>query len=244
MNAEQSNELATGHAVSNTLETITTTSELAALPAMQAALKTKLKLIASLAAIQALPTTGTTEDRDRVVAETNDAALIVAAAVLSYANANQLGDLAAKVRLCRSDFVRTRIGQRAQLARQVHDAALGVLPHLAGFGVTEAILDALLAKVGAADVILGSPRAVIMARRVATEKLGITFHEAWTLITQQIDPLMASQRKANPDAYALYQAARVVIDRPGSPAPEETGGGTPVPPDTSGTPTITQPKAG
>src|SRR5579864_6645672 len=88
MNAYQINVLATGHAVSDTLETFTTTSELAALRTLHAALKTKLKLIASLAATQALPTTGHTVDRDRVMGEATDAALLVTGSVLSYANAN------------------------------------------------------------------------------------------------------------------------------------------------------------
>src|SRR5947209_4610173 len=140
MNAYQLNRLAMSQSVSEVLETMTATGGVPALADKSAALKTLLSNIPSLTAVQALPTTGSTEDRDRVLGDAIDATLLVGASVLSYANTNQLGDLAAKVRVVPSDFTRLRIGARVPVMQQVHDAAAGVLAALANHGLTAASL--------------------------------------------------------------------------------------------------------
>jgi hypothetical protein len=182
-----------------------------------AALNASLNLIGSLAAIQTLPTVGNTADRDRALASATETALIIAGPVASYAHARRLGDLAAKVRINPSDFFLARLAERITLLQQVHDSAASVLASLAAYGVTEAALAEFQSQIDLANALLGTPRSRIIARRVATEKIAVVFQEMNDLLDYELDPLIASLRKSDPDSYALYQAARVVIARPGSP---------------------------
>ena len=234
------------HAVSTSLETITATNALPALVAKRAALKTKIEEINTHAAIQALPTKGKTKDRNKVFAAAVDATLVVAGLVLSYATASALADLAAKVQLKPAQLNKGRLIRRVQLMQQVYDAAEPLVAKLVDYGVTAATLTDLQTKIAAGDALISSPRTTIMARKVATENLGRAFEELGSLLDHELDPLVLSLREADPAGYALYQAARIVIDRPGTPAKTDDptgGGGTPVPPDGSGTPAATQPKA-
>ncbi len=57
-----------------------------------------------------------------------------------------------------------------------------------------------------------------MSRRVATGKLATTVLKMKRLIKKELDPLMEPFRTSNPDAFALYQAARLTINVPGSPS--------------------------
>lgn len=216
MNASQNNTVAMGHAVSTTLEIITATSGLPVLQARHAALKTKLVEIKAQAAVQALPLTGKTIDRDRVFTEVSDAAIAIAGLVWSYAKANQLEDLASTVRLNPSRFNQGRLAHRVQLAQQIQTAATGVLPQLADYNVTAAMLTELQTGIDAASALLSATRTSIVTRKLATEKLGILIGELVALLENEIDPLVGSLRRTKPDVYRRYTAARAVIDRPGS----------------------------
>ena len=72
-----------------------------------------------------------------------------------------------------------------------------------------------------------------VTRRAATAKLAGAFRKTHALIAKELDPLVEPLRLTDPDNYALYQASRVPINLPGTPAkPDETtGGSTPVPTD-------------
>ena len=233
MNARQSNALNMGQSVSKLLGTITATNELLALQAKRVALNTHLADITTFAADQALPITGQTRDRSRVFSTAIDATLAVAGPVASYAQAQELGELAAKVNLHRSAFDRGRITRRVQLMQQVHDAAAEVLAQLVDCGVTAAMLTDLQNKIDAANALVPVRRATVITRRVATAKLAGSFRKMHALIAKELDPLVEPLRLTDPDNYALYQAARLTINLPGTPAKTDdpTSGGTPVPTD-------------
>ena len=136
MKAKQINMLAMSHAVVKALNGIVETHPVPALVAKYDALKAKIAEIETQAAIQALPVTGKTVDRDQAFTDAIDATLLVADLVRSHARAKKLGDLEATVRLSRSRFAATRVANRVPLMRQVYDAAENVLLDLAGVGVT------------------------------------------------------------------------------------------------------------
>ncbi len=216
MNARQSSTQTMGQNVSVALETITATHALPALVAASVALKTYLTNIKFYAALQAVPTTGHTEDRGRVFSGAITTTLMVAGPVRSYAKTNKLGDLGAKVAHTISDIRQTRISQRVLLLQQVHDAAASVLPHLADYGVTAEMLAEQQTQIDAASGCLTTPRARIMSRRVATERLGEVIQKMRNLLADEVDPLMVRLQATDPDGYAMYQAARLTINRPGS----------------------------
>jgi hypothetical protein len=217
MTTTQNNLLTMGQSVSTSLETITATDVPPALAAVHPALKTAITEIQTIAAAQGLPTTGITRERDRVFATSAEATLLIAGLVLSYAKRRGLEDLAAKVDLNISELARGRFNLRIQRMQQVHAAATEVMAHLADFNVTAARLADLQAKITAAAEQITAARDSIVTRRVATEKLAEAFGRMTDLIEHHIDPLIEDRREIDPDAYKRYQAARVVIVRPGPP---------------------------
>jgi hypothetical protein len=203
---------------SSQLERLTATTECPALVAAHGALITKLEEADAHAAIQSLPIQGRTKDRNEVFAKTWNAAFVVAGLVRSYASANRLHDLAAKVRVKRYSFDRGRIRRRIELAQQIHDAAAGVLPQLAGYRVTAETLADLQTKIDAADALFTAIRSAIANRKLATGSLEEALRQAHDLLRDEIDPLVESLRDENPAAYALYRTARMIIHLPGTPA--------------------------
>jgi hypothetical protein len=215
MKTHQKNLMATGHSVSSVMKTITATRPVPALVAGQAALDNIMSDLTTFAALQAEPITGKTQDRNNVFTAAAEVTSIIARLTLGYALSRELPDLAAHVDLPASRLSRARFIQRLQAMQQVHDAAAGVIDQLAEAHVTPEMLAAQQAKIDAAKAVLSLPRSTIAARRVVTEKLGLGFRKLNRVLRYQLDPQMELLRETDPDAYALYRAARLVIDRPG-----------------------------
>ncbi len=220
MDATQNSRLTMFNAVARLLDD--STAIIAPLPALTAAvteLHTLLDNIAGLVATQAQPTSGATFDKSSALDAMADSTLSVANSVKGYASKNRLGDLAAKVASSRTTLTTGRELNRVTQAQQVHDAANGVLAHLADYGVSAADLTTLQAKIDAARAALSAPRNLNNAKKSATERMPVAFRQVDSLLRHQIDPLVAKLASTQPNFYARYQAARIVVDRPGSHPP-------------------------
>ena len=233
MNSDQKNRLDMLSATNALLSANTETSDDVGLTAMFAAFVTKLGLITTLSAAQTVPIKGKVKERNLVFADATGATLAVAGRVHAYAAANHLPDLAARVPLKPRDVTRLRLGSRVPIMQRVHDEAQSMLPQLTPLGVTAAVLTELQTKIGEADIAHSVPRTTVAARKVATAQLAEAFADMEAFLVGQLDPVMIGVGRKNPTLYANYQAARIVIDRPGTPAKTDdpTGGGTPVPTD-------------
>lgn len=216
MNTRQTNILNMSHAVSRALVNIVADHPLPVLMAKVETFNAKVAEIEAQAALQGLPTSGKRVDRDRVFAAAIQATLVVADLVGGYAQTQGLSDLEAKVRLTSSMFTSARLGHRVPLMQQVHDAALAVLPQLAGIGVTAETLAALKTRIDAANAVKTASRAAVVERRVATQTLVILFRELTALLKNELDPQMKALRETDPKASAAYSAARDVINQPGA----------------------------
>ncbi len=214
MNASQSNKLNMYQTVQALLGQVPSTS-VPALPAKLAALGNHIAAITVLANTQTLPTKGRLVERELALADMVESSLAIAGPALSYAETNQLTDLAAKLRIWPSHFTALRRVQRPLLAQRIYDAALPHTADLFPFGVTEAMLGELHANIAAATVLLAQPRGVAVEKQIATGQLAAEFIAADQLLDTQIDPLVWALRKNDPTSYARYQVARQVIDRAG-----------------------------
>ncbi|HEY0944512.1 MAG TPA: hypothetical protein VGD81_04565 [Opitutaceae bacterium] len=220
MNARQTNILNMAHAAAEKLNAIVAANPLPALVANAGALKARLDAIEAAAATQALPITGRTIDRNRILAGAIAATLAVAGRVQSYARSRKLGQLEARCRLRPTTFKETRLAHRVLLMQQVHDAAQEVLPQLADFGVTVETLADLQAKIDAADAVKSVRRLTIIERGVATAKLLEWFRELTGFFDHELDPLVDSLRETNPGGWAAYRAARHVVRQRGASSSE------------------------
>jgi hypothetical protein len=218
MNANQNNVLTMCEDSSSALEEIMATPGCpAALAAAAGALKTTINEANAQAVLQAVPIKGRTKDRKAVFERSAKAALLVAGLVLAYANAKELHELAAKVRLKPYRFTHGRARRRIELAQQVHDAAVSVLPQLAPYNVDAATLVDLQTAIDDAKALLTAIRGAIAQRKLATENLEARLDAAHGLLKNEIDALVEATRDANPDAYKLYRSARMIVDLPGRP---------------------------
>jgi hypothetical protein len=73
------------------------------------------------------------------------------------------------------------------------------------------------------DAIKNAPRATIAGRAGHTATLPDLITNATGILRDRLDKQMTKFRKSNPEFYAGYQSARVIVDRGG-------GGGAPQPP--------------
>jgi len=177
--------------------------------------------ISVLAATQALPPSGAVAGKKQALDAMIAAALDVAGSVLSYATEQKLPELAAAVTVTESDFTHRRQQDRPTLAQQIHDAAATVVARLGDYNVTAATLEDLQTKIVTATAALSGPRVAVGARSSATTQLPDAFKEVDALLAKEIDPLIVKFKKTQPDFYNVYQAARIIIDRPGGHAGKE-----------------------
>ncbi len=214
-------------AVQAFLNSTSATVGLTALAEKLALLTTLITEILKLAGTQAEPTDGELEAREIALTEATDLALIVAGGVRSYAR--KLPELAARVRVTRTAFREMRRTERMRLAQRIHDAAASVLPELAGYGVTAALLAELQLKIDATIAAVNAPRVTSGVKKVATSQLLGLYKQVDDLLADELDPLLLSLRRNDPHAWELYRDARKVFDRPGARSDDdEKSGSAPV----------------
>jgi hypothetical protein len=226
--------------VEELLKATSETSGIAGLPAKLTVLTTKLAELQTLAGIQTQPITGETTARDDVLESLIATTLQLAGIVGAYAHDQKLSDLAALVDVQRSDFDAARTGQRALLAQRVHDAAAGVVTPLANPAVTAETLAAFQTQIDATRLKIKQPRMTIIAKRGATSELAGMFRDIDALLNEQIDRLVLPLRQTNPGFDARYDAARTIVNVPGS---RNAQGPTPSATNATTAPAVTAPAA-
>ena len=194
----------------------TETSGIAGFPAVLTAFSNELAGLRTLAGAQEQITCGQTAVRDRMLEAFTDKTLEIAGIVGAYAHDAGLPDLSALVNVTRGDFNAARLVQRPLLAQRVHDAAAGVLPKLAGLGLTAETLAAFQQQIETMRTNANLPRQKIADRQAVTKQLDAAFRRVDGILAERIDRLMLPLEKTNPGFYIRYQAARMVIGSTGS----------------------------
>lgn len=217
MNAKQDNKLAMYRAVVNLLTA--SSDRISATPKLVAkfeTLQSKIERVLTLAATQALPSEGAVASKEQALDAMAAAALEVAGAVTSYATEHAMPDLASRVKF---SFSALRYGRQQACvlnAQQIHDAAVPYAAILADYGVAATKLPELGTKIVAATEALSKPRGVVASRKAVTRELEPAMNEVDVLLEREIDPLMVPFRTTVPEFFHDYEAARVIIDRPGA----------------------------
>lgn len=215
MNKKQHHKLLSYHATLAALEALPGVGDIAGLPAELAAFRTRMGEVLRLAQVQREAVAGKRLRRDELLREMADAAVDVAQLVSAYAHKQKLVELSALVRVDPPDFSRMRRSARPVLAKTILDAAHAVLPELAPYGVTAAMLHDLEARMVAALEGIHQPRTGIVERKTATGRLATLFDEIDVLLEEQIDRLVYRIRKTHPTAYASYRSAREIMHHTG-----------------------------
>lgn len=217
MNKVQENKVAMARAVRAVCQGGTTiTAGIAAFPAAFAAFNATLDNIDAQAQRQTVQLRPTIEQRDQSEAAMIDATLAIAGMASTYADQLGLKPLATQVRVTEGDFNRARSAVRVRMAQQVCDVVRPVAAQLANHGVTAAALDDLQAKIDAMSEALPTPRQTTAEKKAATAEIAAQLNELDSILRNQLDPLLRTVRKTNRTFYNEYQAARQIVNVPGT----------------------------
>jgi hypothetical protein len=105
----------------------------------------------------------------------------------------------------------------------VRDAANTNLTELAPYGVKSADVKALPTGITTFAGMKTAPRSAKAARSGATGSVASLIGATRSLFRNQLDKMMTPFRKSNPDFYAGYFAARVIVNRAATQAPAPAG---------------------
>lgn len=135
----------------------------------------------------------------------------VAGAVHACAVKSANDDLAARTDLSRTGITEGRDAAIVTRCQTLLETASGVLESLGEYQITQAKLNTLKKRIEAFDKLRSKPRQKVATSSAATNQLPKLFRQASTLLSRRLDRLAVQFKETQPDLYAAYQAARVVV---------------------------------
>jgi hypothetical protein len=160
--------------------------------------------------------------------------------------ADRLAALAAKtgdvglgeqVQMTRSTLDQLQDDDLVQTAQRVRDIANANLTDLAPYGVTAGTVTALSDAITTFSGLKTAPRSKAADRKAQTETLPQLIADVRSIFRNQLDKLMTPFKRTEPEFYAGYFAARVIVDR----APTRATATAPPAPSGQPTPPAPQP---
>lgn len=165
-------------------------------------------------------TTGGTADKHTAREIMCSAAAIVAGAVADYAETQGDHELFAKVDFSLADLLHQAEQDCATHCQGILDAATESLAAMsAGKTLAQTDLDNLDEKIGDFNTALTRPRQIRTKISGATGQLPGLISAADRILERRLDRLMERFRESNPDFYAAYRVARVIVDAGAHPGP-------------------------
>ena len=184
--------------------------------------------INSSAGRQQTPTTGAAGAKAQVRHDYEEQILVIASQLAALAAVNSNANLAAQVELTLSALDKLSDDELEETGTRVAGLATANLAALADYGIVQADVTALTAFTTQFHGAKTAPRAAVVDRASQTATLPDKIAGVTSLLRNRLDKLMTKFKKSNPEFYAGYLSARVIVDRGGSasapPAP------TPAPP--------------
>lgn len=224
MDSRQTLKLNAHRTLSDTLESFKTTwTPLAAFKRAVTAFDNCLESIDELARIQADKSGAGAEKALCLVALVTDAHTIGSAVAALAADTDDAA-LAAKVDFSRSDLARGREAQIITRCENIHAAATENLDALDDeYGVTQAKLTALQAKIDAFRSAQPKPRRTRATSSAATEQLRACFTQADQILKGKLDKLVVQFEADAPQFYAEYTSARRIGEAASRSAKDKQG---------------------
>jgi hypothetical protein len=195
-----------------------------ALASAIAALKANNLKITQVRVSQKTPTTGYTDQRDKIKKEMAELAFEIAGSVCAYAHVNGNEVLSKKVDFSFSELVYARDAVVKSRATVILNEANAVVSQLADYGATPELLQQLTQKMAEFDDIVGKKGYNKEETQTATEQISILLSQNSELLKNQIDKLMLKFKNTNADFYTNYFNAREIYNFGGGKkhqAPEE-----------------------
>jgi hypothetical protein len=187
-----------------------------AIVATLADLKNGIAAIAASATKQQLPTGGAVEEKEMVRHDLEEKILEIGGQLSALAEVNKDVNLAAQVEFTLSSLDKLPDEALEATAKRVSTLTSGNLPALADYDVGQDDVAELDSLTNRFKSIKTSPRRVIAERVGQTATLPKLIADTTSLLRNRLDKQMIKFRKSNPEFFAGYQSARVIVDRGGS----------------------------
>jgi hypothetical protein len=162
---------------------------------------------------QQTPTSGVTGDKADARNDLEEKTLEIADQLSALATKNGDNDLGAKVEMTKSSLDKMTDSDLEQTAERVAGLATDNIAALAAFDVTAADVTALTTARTTFAGIKTSPRQAAVGRKTQTESLPQLIANVRSIFRNEIDKMVTKKKKANPDFYAGYFAARIIVNR-------------------------------
>lgn len=138
--------------------------------------------------------------------------LKVSGALLAYSSATGNAELMAVANYSPSNLAQSRDNIFYDKARIISEAASPLATQLTGYNLVAADLTQLQTLLGQYLTAIPKRRNAAAVSKSATAAIRALFKDADLLLRKKLDMLMLSFRISNPDFYANYQNARIIVD--------------------------------
>ncbi|MES2544807.1 MAG: hypothetical protein V4548_07970 [Bacteroidota bacterium] len=174
-------------------------------------LSAKIDAIATEVALQLVNPTGITIDKANLRTDLENKGYVLSAALSGYASATpNKTELYNRVHFAKSDFPRFREAELIGIITNLHRDATAELANLAPYGVTAAILTALLNANNAFGVIMKNPNEAIARRKSATDKIADLLPDVLLFLETRLDNLIVGLTTAQPQFVTMYSSLRAL----------------------------------
>lgn len=184
-------------------------------PALAGALdefKTKVASIHAAAPTSAAVITGFATDKTTHKKNVSELASFVAGKIYAYGAKTKNPVLKEAADFSLSDLKRTKDGEFAARCQTIHDLGAENITVLADFGLKPTDLTELQTAIDSYAASAPKPRAALTDRVTVKQNIKTLFTEADEILSEQMDKLVESMSKTEPDFATTYFAARVIIE--------------------------------
>ena len=178
------------------------------------------------------PLIGQAADKATVRFHYEEQILMIANQLAALAAKNNDAVLEAQTNLSVSGLDAQAADDLEATATRIVNLATTNLTALADYNITQVDITKLTTLTGTFDAAKSAPRAAVVDRKQKTDTLPPLVSNLLTILSRQLDRQVTTFKASNPDFYAGYQSARVIVDRGNSakaktPAPAATPKPTP-----------------
>jgi hypothetical protein len=173
---------------------------------------------------QETPTIGEAEKKVLTRHDFEDEILRIAGQLSALAAAKPDPSLAAQVEFTLPQLDKLADDSLEETGKRISGLATANLAALADYGITQADVTALDDLTAQFHGVKAAPRTAIASRSGQTKTMPPAVKSTTSILRNRLDKQMLMFKKTNPEFYAGYLSARVVVARGGS------GGGSPIPP--------------
>jgi hypothetical protein len=198
------------------LDTVLTTNEskwsvIPAIGVIISKFRSKLQRIGQLAALCLAGTKGQTEAKQIAREVMTETALGIAGAVHALASEANNVELMARVHFTPSQLDYARDTDVQTMCEGIHQAAQENLEPLTGYGVDAESLASFAGVMKLYGELVGKPRATQTAITAALTQMDSEFAAADRVLENELDQMMNSFRRTDPEFFNAYQHARDVV---------------------------------